>query len=518
MRASSGTSSTLPFIPDASTSTPKAPASSDDQAQSFSDVLHQQGGDSTDVKTATTANTTTAAAATITPETSGAKKTTDFAILTPVVEKDAPDAIKPLTPTAGKPPTAPATGTTGAGQTPGISSGSNLSSMVIEAMLRISQMRTSASDAPAPSFATASKNLNPAPTSPAKASAPSGTPDVATLIAQISAFGAMPVTTAALTTNAAVPSTPMIAAASVTLNSDSVAKATALTGINLPTPISSKAVTPAATKEKKSPTATLEGSFLHASATSPNNDAKSIDLVGTAVTPINYQAANQSFTPQSNSQKNAPDSSAIAASSAIGTAPVEKKSTMTTELNVPEMITGMSTNAASRPSADVNILLSSNNDFEDAIKQVVHIAQLSDASSSRTPTRIAIELQTPPGAIVNVYVSKQNDQYRAQLSTNDPAALSWVQDKITSLRQSNDLGVEVKWLPAQMESNTLSASSSSSNESNLNWNRDGQNQNQQTADDRSQSRRQNAASTYDDVAETEADAFATSFETAGGVA
>ena len=56
--------------------------------------------------------------------------------------------------------------------------------------------------------------------------------------------------------------------------------------------------------------------------------------------------------------------------------------------------------------------------------------------------RVAIEIQTPPGAIVNVYVSKQpDDQWRAQLSTNDPQALSWVQDKMSSLRQSNEFGL-----------------------------------------------------------------------------
>ena len=167
--------------------------------------------------------------------------------------------------------------------------------------------------------------------------------------------------------------------------------------------------------------------------------------------------------------------------------------------------------------AVVNILLSTNNDFDDALKQVIHIAQLNDAAGSRTPTRIAIELQTPPGAIVNVYVSKQDDQYRAQLSASDATALSWVQDKIASLRQDNDLGVQVKWLPAQLESGTpLSATTTSSNESNPNWNRDGQNQNNQQPDDRSKPQRQ--APSYEDPAEVEADSFASNFEAVGGVA
>jgi len=191
---------------------------------------------------------------------------------------------------------------------------------------------------------------------------------------------------------------------------------------------------------------------------------------------------------------------------------------MTNDLNLPEGMTAPSVTTVSRAPAEVNILLSANQDFQDALKQVVHIAALNDAAGARTPTRIAIELQTPPGAIVNVYVSKQDDQYRAQLSTSDPAALSWVQDKITTLRQSNDSGVEVKWLPAQIETSPLSATAPSSTGSNLNSNRDGQNQNNQQPDDRSQSQRQDQPSSYEDLTEAEAEIFASSLASVGGVA
>ena len=190
---------------------------------------------------------------------------------------------------------------------------------------------------------------------------------------------------------------------------------------------------------------------------------------------------------------------------------------MNTDLNLPEMIASANTATASSTSPEVNILLSSNNDFEDALKQVVHIAQLNEATGTITPTRVAIELQTPPGAIVNVYVSKHEDSYRAQLSTTDPAALSWVQDKIATLRQSNDLGVEVKWLPAQVESNSsLSATTTSSDGSNLNWNRDGQQQNNPSSDDQSQYQGQHHTSYEDELAEVEADTFAANFATVGG--
>lgn len=189
---------------------------------------------------------------------------------------------------------------------------------------------------------------------------------------------------------------------------------------------------------------------------------------------------------------------------------------MNTNLTLQDMNASTSTATASQPAPDVNILLSSNNDFHDAMQQVIRIAQLNDAAGSVNPTRVAIELQTPPGAIVNVYVSKQEDSYRAQLSTTDPAALSWVQDQITSLRQSNETGVEVKWLPAQIEStNTLSATTAASNGSGPNWNSDGQNHNPSSGDQSQYQGREQ--SFYEDPTEAEAEAFASSFVTAGGL-
>jgi hypothetical protein len=84
------------------------------------------------------------------------------------------------------------------------------------------------------------------------------------------------------------------------------------------------------------------------------------------------------------------------------------------------------------------------------------------------------------------------------LSTNDPQALAWVQDQITSLRQTTDTGVNVRWLPAQMETGTANittSSSSSGNEQNSAWDRGGQGQQNQPQpdDDREQSARQKRA-------------------------
>jgi len=201
----------------------------------------------------------------------------------------------------------------------------------------------------------------------------------------------------------------------------------------------------------------------------------------------------QQLTSESQSKKLSLDSVSGSSSSSAGTANVEKQSAMNTIFDIPQILSATTgpSSALQQSNADVHIQLSSNNDFEDALTQVMHVAQLSQTAESRTPTRIAMELQTPPGAIVNVYVSRQNDQWRAQLSTNDPQALSWVQDKMSSLNQSNEFGVQVRWLPPQMESGTA-PSSSSGNDSNLGWDRGGQDQQgQQQSDERSQSRQQN---------------------------
>jgi hypothetical protein len=168
----------------------------------------------------------------------------------------------------------------------------------------------------------------------------------------------------------------------------------------------------------------------------------------------------------------------------------------------------------------MNILLGSNNDFQDALKQVMHVAELTQTSQSLTPMRVEMEIQTPPGAIVNVYVSKQNDQWRAQLSTNDPQALAWVQDQMSSLRHSSDLGVSVRWLPPQMESGTSATSTSSSNQdSNLDWDRGGQNQSSyQQQDERSPSGREEESEAFPELATIGASPFLSSLTALGRAA
>ena len=132
-------------------------------------------------------------------------------------------------------------------------------------------------------------------------------------------------------------------------------------------------------------------------------------------------------------------------------------------------------------------VLNSNSEFTGVLRQAVHQVQSDPSVSVLSPRRISIEIQTPPGAVVNVYISRQNDQFRAQLSTSDPQALKWVQDQVSALQQSPDMGSDVRWLPAQLESQQRDES----------W-RGGNNQDQPTPDERNQKKAPESQNPEDD--------------------
>ncbi len=87
-----------------------------------------------------------------------------------------------------------------------------------------------------------------------------------------------------------------------------------------------------------------------------------------------------------------------------------------------------------------------------------------------TPQRIAIDLQTPPGATVTVFFSQSNSgQLRAQMSANDPGAMQWLQQQVATLRQ-NETGPSVVWLPPQMDQSNNSNQNPSGNQQKKNQN------------------------------------------------
>jgi hypothetical protein len=287
----------------------------------------------------------------------------------------------------------------------------------------------------------------------------------------------------------------LIAQSSILLSSNqgSAAGSASASGKDLPLAGSGKGLTGVNSKEKKSISSNGEGSFLQSGAPGSSTALNFLGLAGALSNITSNSSVSQTLTTSLGSKNSALGDLASGASSLAGTANVERGKVMNSDLNSSEaeLLSGSGANQLSTPApADLHIQLSSNNDFTDALKQVMHVAQLSQTSESRTPMRVEMEIQTPPGAIVNIYVSKSGDQLRAQLSTNDPQALAWVQDQMSSLRTSSNLGVEVKWLPPQMETGTP-ITTSGGQDANLSWNQGGGQSNYQQPDERPQSGRQN---------------------------
>ena len=251
----------------------------------------------------------------------------------------------------------------------------------------------------------------------------------------------------------------------------------------------------AAPTEKKSASSTSERSFIQAD-TSASSALGMLLIAPSAVLHSNAQTTNNQLLASSARTTGADVASASSGTLAsAGMASGKKENEMNATLDLTDLMASTGTSSAvTRTPADVNILLGTNNDFKDALAQVMHVAELSNLSTTTPPLRVAIEIQTPPGAVVNLYVSKlPDDTYRAQLGTDDVQALHWVQDQIGSLKESTDTGVSVRWLPAQLEAAPSSSSSSSSNGQDSAWNRGGQGwqssqEQQQQADERRQKR------------------------------
>jgi hypothetical protein len=95
--------------------------------------------------------------------------------------------------------------------------------------------------------------------------------------------------------------------------------------------------------------------------------------------------------------------------------------------------------------AEKSVTLTSNTQFVDVIRQAL------DEQPMPTPQRIAVELQTPPGATVTVFFSQANGQLRAQLSASDSGSLHWLQEQVSGLREGGGNAGSVVWLPPQLD-------------------------------------------------------------------
>ena len=328
---------------------------------------------------------------------------------------------------------------------------------------------------------------------------------------------ATPITTAqdlsTLIAQASILANAQQAAATTTTPATTQGKESPLSGLG-------KALAGSSAKEKKSVSSDTEGSFLQGRSTTSDTTSSLLAQLGAFTVGGKESTGGKQLASDDKSKNAALTAVSGAAATAAGTANVEKGKTMNTDMKLSglEAMAGLATPAAAaqQQPADMHILLGSNNDFEDAIKQVMHVAQLTQTAESRAPMRVEMEIQTPPGAIVNVYVSKQGDSWRAQLSTNNVQALNWVQDKISTLRQSNDIGVQVKWLPPQMEA----ASTSSGSGANFGWDRGGQGQSnyQQQDQQQSHSNRQQQQAQEFELAGVGADDFSDTLASLGRAA
>jgi hypothetical protein len=505
--ASSSSTSSLSVPP----SSENNPPSDGEEFGSFTDVMQQHEGSS---------QSNGADAIPTPPSNSNAKTQASNSVPSNSISDDsaATDANAPVAP----PSTAPAPAPAKTIPAP-LAAGSDLSAMIVQAsVLASNAQQILAAKGIVNSAGTTS--FNSTGTTSAKNTAPSAT-DLATLIAQATLLlsGTRSTTSAKTSTPASTsstadankdsnsgsastkdpsPSNPasvdlstLIAQSSILLstNQSSVAGSVSISGKDLPPAGSGKGLNGLNSKEKKSTSSNAEGSFLQSGAPGSSTALNFLGLAGALSNITSNSSVNQALTTTTGAKTSTLGDLASGASSLAGTANVERGKGMNSDLNSSEveLLSGAGANQLSTPApADLHIQLSSNNDFTDALKQVMHVAQLSQTSESRTPMRVEMEIQTPPGAIVNIYVSKSGDQLRAQLSTNDPQALAWVQDQMSSLRSSSNLGVEVKWLPPQMETGTP-ITTSGGQDANLSWNQGGGQSNYQQPDERQQSGRQN---------------------------
>jgi hypothetical protein len=311
--------------------------------------------------------------------------------------------------------------------------------------------------------------------------------DLSVMLARAAMLAANARSTSATTTASAT---------SATATSDAAEAASAEVSDDLPVLAGNTKPAVAPITEKKSGATNPGRSFIQPDTSSASTLGMAF-VASAASIPLNsHSSTNQQLTTSTAPSKNGLAGAPADPLAAAGMASGKKENEMNATLELTDLMASTGTTpVVNRSSADVNILLGTNNDFKDALTQVMHVAEYSNLSTTTPPLRVAIEIQTPPGAVVNLYVSKQpDDTYRAQLSTDDLQALSWVQNQIGSLKESTATGVEVRWMPAQLE--TISAPTTSSTaDSGLNWNRGGQGQGwqssqQQQADERQQSPRQ----------------------------
>jgi hypothetical protein len=85
------------------------------------------------------------------------------------------------------------------------------------------------------------------------------------------------------------------------------------------------------------------------------------------------------------------------------------------------------------------------------LKEVPQIITKVIQSSTRAlPQRVEIPLRTPAGAEIHLFLQQAGNHVRAQLSTNNRAAMEWVQQEFGNLKNIQ-FETNVRWTPPQFE-------------------------------------------------------------------
>ncbi len=89
------------------------------------------------------------------------------------------------------------------------------------------------------------------------------------------------------------------------------------------------------------------------------------------------------------------------------------------------------------------ITVSNSEQFAEAVQNALNTPR------ELLPRRVEIQVQTPPGAVVTLSLTRSNGELRAQFDANNAQTLQWLNNEVGRLQNMN-FGLTVRWAPPQM--------------------------------------------------------------------
>lgn len=89
------------------------------------------------------------------------------------------------------------------------------------------------------------------------------------------------------------------------------------------------------------------------------------------------------------------------------------------------------------------ITVSNSEQFAEAVQNALNTPR------ELLPRRVEIQMQTPPGAVVTLSLTRSNGELRAQFDANSAQTLQWLNNEVGRLQNMN-FGMAVRWAPPQM--------------------------------------------------------------------